>query len=252
MSGQAINVTNANSAVKTPSDLEVTRRRLEAALANARHNAETENGTIEPDVDNFVADARGILKRAAPALTLLSDTDKRNASLEKSQTALNDLLIVIDEAADLLEAANPAALIDAVEIKDTHTAINTEKLPEAIATGDFTETIELRQLINLVDFGTLLREVDFRSLQKEKTEFDGAVANASDNLAASSDQEAGEEEGLSGQLQGLYKRTQEASDKVSSSNSHNSSRNPLLHSTVASKNRLDMGWSARLPTLPKR
>ena len=193
------------------------------------------------------------MERATSTVAVLLDAEERNASFDDLRVAFEDLLTVIDEAADLLETVDPETLSDAVELKRVPTAVDAKSVPKSLTTGNFADAIEFEQLVALVDFGTLLRGVDLWSFYEEKSEMDEAVANAADNLESGSDRERDGQGPLRRRLQGVYKQTQETSDAVSTgSTSQNSSRNPLLHSTVPSKKRLDMRRSARLSTVPKQ
>ena len=248
MSTRAADGSAIDSSISEPVDLRAARERLEAALDDARSNVDPSQRD-EPSVDAFVADARDVLERATSAVAVLFDADGRNASLDDSRAAFDDLLTVVDEAADLLETVDPGTVSEAVEFKHVPAAID----PKPLATGDFADAIEFERLVALVDFGTLLRGVDVWSFYEEKSDVDDAVANATENLHRHSDREHGERGRLGRRLQDVYDQTREASNAVDTNTTdRNSSRNPLRHSTVPSRKRPDMGRSARLSTVPKR
>lgn len=260
MSAQAQRATSIGQSIDGGVDLRETRARLEATLNTEWDDTESKGNTDDSSQGVFTTDTAHLLVRAAPGIAALFEVFRRKAWFETARLVLADLRKVIDEAVDLLEPIDLAALPDAVDFKQIPTVIEVEKLPKALTTKKFTEAIDFGRLTDLIDLKTMFQNVDLFDLQKNKKELDETVEEANDNLENQSEKtNKGDKSTFnwSDRLQQLYNLPRKTSDTTSTAttgggNTTQSSQNPMLHSTVPSTGRPEMSGAIRLSTVPGR
>lgn len=173
--------------------LSETRERLRGALEETESDADS-NGADAADESEAAPersetpDVGELLDRAQTDIVSLLDVlqgeeGQEDGAISDAQEDLDDLLDVIDEAEELLDAIDLTALPDAVDLSELPSAIDVGDIPEAISEGEASEAIEFRRLVQLVDLKELIQEIDLLEFRREKSEFEDAVDDVTDDEA---------------------------------------------------------------------
>lgn len=130
--------------------------------------------TVDTDADALVA-------RATEDIESLLAGFRGDESIEQAKADIDDLLDVVEEAGELLESIDPAALAGAVDPSELPEAVEIEELPEAAAEADPDEAIDYRKLIQLVELGHVWQELDVREVWENKRELADEAEDLTDD-----------------------------------------------------------------------
>ena len=234
-----------------------TRERLQGALQQSRETPNSNEETSGEDSTTTPSEIIALVERAAPGIAALREWLQGDASMDESQEAIDDLRVVIDEATDLLETVDIAALPDVVEIDELPSAIDEEKIPEALSGGKLTDPVDFARLNELIDYGKLLQVVDFRALITQKTAFDDALSkiiSENESESETTDEDSDTDRSPGAALNTAYETAHEKStslDEKIGTSGKRSSVTSAPFSTVPSQ-RPDIGTTSHFSTVPSR
>ena len=200
-----------------------------------------------------------MLEQAESGVSAIGEWVEENTTIEESQEDLADFRLVVDEATDLIDTVDIAAIPDTVDAAELPSAIDMKAIPGAIANRDPTAPVDFSRLVKAIELGELLQAVDLPALLKEKMELDDTVSQSrveQDKRSEAANEENEDEPTLRKGLRGVYEKIDDVSDTSQSgadafSGSKRSAPTPPTYSTIPSE-RPDIRGIRRFSTVPRR